>query len=152
MANPAARRSQADTTETVRNTGPIRINEFRVATTGDSTNNFIELYNSGSTTVDLSDWTLTEHPTQQAVNSTIAIPAGTSLAARDTTCSASPPSGLAAPAKAGASTVNLRSTTGLNVGDKVQIGTGPNAETRTISAIASAGATGPRSPARSATP
>ena len=132
--------------EPVRSTDPIRINEFRVATTGDSTNNFIELYNSGNTTVNLSDWSLTEHAAQQPVNSTITVPAGTTLAAGKTYLLGLSASGLAVPAKAGASTVSLRGTTGLNVGDKVQIGTGPTAETRTISAIASAGATGPRIP------
>ena len=132
--------------EPVRSTDPIRINEFQVATTGDSTNNFIELYNSGNTTVNLSDWSLTEHAAQQPVNSTITVPAGTTLAAGKTYLLGLSASGLAVPAKAGASTVSLRGTTGLNVGDKVQIGTGPTAETRTISAIASAGATGPRIP------
>ena len=133
-------------TEAVRSTDPIVINEFRVATTGDSTNNFIELYNSGSKTVNLSDWSLTEHAATQPINSTIAIPAGTSLAAGKTYLLGISASGLAAPAKAGASTISLRSTTGLNVGDKVQIGTGPNAETRTITAVTSTGATGPRIP------
>ena len=133
-------------TEAVRSTDPITINEFRVATTGDSTNNFIELYNSGNTTVNLSDWSLTEHAAQQPVNSTITIPAGTSLAAHKTYLLGLSASGLATPAKAGASTISLRNTTGLSVGDKIQIGTGPNAETRTITAITSTGATGPRIP------
>ena len=121
--------------EAVRSTDPITINEFRVSTTGDATNNFIELYNSGNTTVNLSDWSLTEHAATQPINSTITVPAGTSLAAGKTYLLGLSASGLAAPAKAGASTISLRSTTGLNVGDKVQIGTGPTAETRTITAI-----------------
>ncbi len=135
-------------TEAVRSTDPITINEFRVATTGDSTNNFIELYNSGNTTVNLSDWSLTEHAAQQPVNSTITIPAGTSLAAHKTYLLGLSASEPRDPAKAGASTISLRSTTGLSVGDKIQIGTGPNAETRTITAITSTGATGPRAPGK----
>ena len=61
----------------MRNVTPIKINEFRVSdgTTANSTNAFIELYNAGASDVDISDWTLTEHPTQQAVFSAVKIPA-----------------------------------------------------------------------------
>ena len=130
--------------EAVRSTDPIRINEFRVGTAGNSTNSFIELYNSGEQTVDLSNWTLTEHATQGPVNSTITIPPGTSLAAGKTYLLGLSASGLAVPASAGDSNISLRSSIGLTPGDQIQIGTGKNAETRTISAITSTGPTGPR--------
>ena len=50
-------------------------NEIRVAT-----NSFIEIYNAGTSEVDLSNWTLTEHPIAAPIFSTVKIPAGTKLA------------------------------------------------------------------------
>src|SRR6185369_11963187 len=70
-------RTQSETTiEKVRNVHPIKINEFRVSdgSIPNSTNSFIELYNSGATSVDISNWTLTQHPTQQAIFSSVRIP------------------------------------------------------------------------------
>jgi hypothetical protein len=132
--------------EAVRSTDPIVINEFEVGAPTDSTNSFIELYNSGSSTVDLSNWSLTEHAAQNPATSRITIPPGTRLAARGYYLLGLSASGLATPASSGDRTVSLRSTTGLSVGDKIQIGAGSSAETRTITAITSGGATGPRVP------
>lgn len=137
-------RQSGTTTERVRDTSPVTINEFRVATSTNPTNSFIELYNSGDKAVDLSGWTLTEHPTQQAVSSTITIPTGTTLAAHGHYLLGLANSGLAAPVAAGDANLFLRSTTGLKAGDKVQIGSGSDAEPRTISAVSTTGATGPR--------
>jgi hypothetical protein len=83
----------------VRNVSPIKINEFRISTiTPDQpTNSFIELYNAGASAVDISNWTLTEHPAQQAIFSTVKIPAGTKLAAGGFYCSASPTPGWRSP-------------------------------------------------------
>jgi hypothetical protein len=136
------------TSEAVRNTDPIVINEFRVGTAGNATNSFIELYNSGKQTVDLSNWTLTEHAATQPVSSTITIPPGTSLGAGKFYLLGLSASGLAVPASGGDSTLSLRSTTGLTPGDQIQIGTGHTAETRTISAVTNTGATGPRVPGK----
>ncbi|MCX6632933.1 MAG: NEW3 domain-containing protein, partial [Candidatus Solibacter sp.] len=77
-------RTQSETTaEKVRNVSPVKINEFRVSdgSTTNSTNSFIELYNAGAGSVDISNWTLTEHQTQQAIFSSVKIPAGQKLAA-----------------------------------------------------------------------
>ena len=54
--------------EKVRNVSPIKINEFAISSTSpaNATNSFIELYNAGTTDVDLSNWSLTQHPIQQA--------------------------------------------------------------------------------------
>src|SRR5207237_2928401 len=80
-ANPGqGGRQSATAAEKVRNVSPIKINEFRVGTSTNPTNAFIELYNSGDSTVDLSNWTLTEHPAQQPIFSTVTVPAGTTLA------------------------------------------------------------------------
>jgi hypothetical protein len=57
------------TAEKVRNASPVKINEFRLSA-GSPTNptdSFIELYNAGAGTVDLSNWTLAQHPAQQAI-------------------------------------------------------------------------------------
>ena len=132
----------------MRNVSPIKINEFRAGTSTNPTNAFIELYNSGDSTVDLSNWTLTEHPAQQPVFSTITVPAGTKLAGHDFYLLGLSNSGLAAPASAGDTTLDLSNTTGLAPGQQIQIGTGPAAETRTITQITNSGATGPRVPGK----
>ena len=141
-----ANQSSVTAAEAVRSTDPIVINEFRVATTGNSTNNFIELYNSGNTTVNLSNWSLTENAAQNPVTSSITIPAGTDLAAGKTYLLGLSASGLATPVKKGASTVNLRSSTGLSPGDQIQIGTGPTPKPARSPPSQVAGATGPRAP------
>ena len=145
--NPAhgGRQSQT-TTETVRNVSPIKINEFRAGTSANPSNAFIELYNSSDRTVDLSHWTLTEHAAQQAIFSTVRIPAGTRIAGHGFYLLGLANSGLTAPASAGDSTLYLSNTAGLAPGQQVQIGSGRNAQTRTISQITSSGATGPRVP------
>ena len=76
------------------------------------------------------------------------VPAGTKLASHRYYLLGLSSSGLAAPASAGDTTINVSSTTGLAPGQQVQIGTGPSAETRTIAAVTSSGATGPRVPGK----
>jgi hypothetical protein len=139
-------RQTGTTTEKVRNVSPIKINEFRTGTGSNPTNAFIELYNAGDSTADLSNWALTEHPAQQPIFSTVRIPAGTTLASHHFYLLGLSGSGLAAPASAGDTTINVSSTTGLAPGQQVQIGTGSAAETRTIAHITNTGATGPRVP------
>jgi hypothetical protein len=131
------RRSES-TAEKVRNVSPIKINEFRTGVTGNTTNAFIELYNAGTSDVDISNWTLTEHPTQQAIFSTVPVAAGTRLAAGGFFVLGLANSGLAAPAGAGDTTVNVRSTTGMAAGQQVRIDTGSSEETRTIASVGSA--------------
>ena len=95
----AAAKQSETTAEKVRNVSPVKINEFRISagSPANSTDSFIELYNAGASGVDISNWTLTEHPTQQAIFSTVKIPAGTKLAAAASTCSASPTPGWRSP-------------------------------------------------------
>jgi hypothetical protein len=126
--------------EKVRNVSPIKINEFRISTNtpANPTNSFIELYNAGSRNVDISGWSLTEHPTQQAIFSTVKVPAGTKLAAGGFYVLGLSNSGLAAPARTGATTINVRNTTGMNAGDSIGIDTGANAETRKIVSVGTA--------------
>jgi hypothetical protein len=145
--NPTHGGRQFETTaEKVRNVSPIKINEFRAGTSTNPTNSFIELYNSGDSTVDLSNWTLTEHPAQQPIFSKVRVPAGTRLAGHSFYLLGLSDSGLAAPAGAGDTSISLRNTAGMAAGQQVQIGTGSAAETRTITHITNSGATGPRVP------
>ncbi len=139
--NQASGKMQFETTaEKVRNVSPIKINEFRISSNSpaNSTDSFIELYNAGDRSVDISNWTLTEHPTQQAIFSTVKIPAGTKLAAGGFYLLGLSNSGLAVPARAGDSTIHVRSTTGMAAGDTIRIGSGSNEETRKIRTIGTA--------------
>ena len=115
--NPTSGATQSETTaEKVRNVSPIKINEFRISagSPANSTDSFIELYNAGASAVDISNWTLTEHPTQQAIFSSVKIPAGTKLAASGFYLLGLSNSGLAVPAREGDTTIHVRSTTGMN--------------------------------------
>jgi hypothetical protein len=136
--NPADGQKQSETTvEKIRNVNPVKINEFRISdgSPGNSTNSFFELHNAGSETVDLSGWSLTHHPTQEAVFSSIRIPAGTKLAPAGFYLFGLSNSGLAVPVKKGESVVYVRNTAGMSIGDLVEIGAGSAAETRKITGI-----------------
>ncbi len=116
--------------EKVRNVSPIKINEFA--------SSFIELYNAGTREVDISNWTLTEHPTQQAIFSSVKIPAGTRLAAKGFYLLGLSNSGLAVPAIKGDTTIHVRNIAGMNVGDTIEIDTGSGVETRKIASLGTA--------------
>jgi hypothetical protein len=124
-------------TEKVRNVSPIKINEFQIGSgaPANATNSFIELFNGGTSSVDISNWTLTGHAIQQAVFSTVKIPAGTKLAAGGFYVLGLSNSGLAAAARKGEGIIHVRSTTGMTVGDSVVIDIGATTETRTIAGI-----------------
>lgn len=139
--NQATGARLSDTTaEKVRNIPAVRINEFRIASTqpANSTDSFIELYNSGPRNVNISNWTLTIHPTQQAIFSAIKVPSGTTLAPGGFYLLGLSNSGLAVPAHAGDTTIYLRNTTGMSPGDTITIGAGPNAETRKVASLGTA--------------
>jgi hypothetical protein len=127
----------ATTTETVRNVPPVRINEFRISSgpPANSTDSFIELYNAGDSSVDISHWSLTEHPAQHAISSAIKIPARTRLASHAFYLLGLANSGLAVPAPKGSTILYVRSTAAMNPGDTLTIGSGPTAETRTIATL-----------------
>jgi non-reducing end alpha-L-arabinofuranosidase len=123
--------------EKARNVSPVKINEFAV----NGTDSFIELYNAGDREVDLSNWTLTQHPIAQPIFSTIKVPAGAKLAAKGFYLFGLANSGLAVPAHKGDTTLHVRSTAGMNVGDTIQIDTGSGAETRKIASVGTAAGT-----------
>ncbi len=104
----------------------MKINEFRIGSgsAGNATDSFIELYNAGTTTWTSPNWSLTERPAQQAVFSSVQIPAGTKLKAKGFYLLGLSNSGLAVPARAGDTTISVREVTGMSAGDTVEIGTG----------------------------
>ena len=117
--------------EKVRNVPPVKINEF----SSHATQSFIEFYNGGPTDVDLSHWTLTEHPTQQAIFSSIEVPAGTKLRSHGFYLLGLANSGLVIPAHAGDTVLYVRSTAGMHVGDTVAIDTGSGTESHKIANV-----------------
>ena len=141
--NSASGRKQVETAvEKVRNAMPVKINELRVTSgapasgpSGNPTNSFIELYNAGSASANISNWTLTEHPAHQAIFSTVKIPAGTKLAAGGFYLLGLSNSGLAAPARAGDSILHVRNTDGMSIGDTITIDNGSSMETRKIASL-----------------
>jgi hypothetical protein len=138
--NPTSNAKQSQAiAEKVRNVSPARLNEFRISgPPANSTDSFIELYNAGAGSIDISNWTLTEHPAQQAIFSTIKIPVGTKLASRGFYLLGLSNSGLAIPAQTGNTNIHVRSTTGMSVGDTVNIDAGSATETRKIAKIGTA--------------
>jgi hypothetical protein len=134
-------RAQSDkSAEKVRNVLPVKINEFRISdgSTSNQSNSFIELFNAGDSPVDISNWTLTQHQTQQAIFSAVKVPAGTRVASHGFYLLGLSTSGLVVPAKKGDNTIHVRTTAGMNVGDTIEIDTGSSVETRKITAIGSA--------------
>jgi hypothetical protein len=123
-----------------RNTSPIKINEFRISSgpPANSTDSFIELYNTSGSAVDISNWTLTAHPTQQAIFSAVKIPAGTKVAAGGFYLLGLSNSGLAVNAHEGDTIIHVRNTTGMSVGDTVSIDSGSDAETHKIANLGTA--------------
>ena len=128
------------TAEKLRNVSPIKINEFAISygSPANPTSSFIELYNAGDSAVDLSNWTVTEHPTQQPIFSSVKLPASTKLAARGFYLLGLANSGLAVPAHKGDTTIHVRSTAGMSVGDTVEIDTGSAVETRKVASLGTA--------------
>ncbi|MBI4890641.1 MAG: lamin tail domain-containing protein [Acidobacteria bacterium] len=124
----------------VRNAAAVKINEFRAnaGLAANPTDAFIELYNAGDGSVDLSNWTLTQHAAMMPAFSAVTIPPGTKLAAKGFYLLGLANSGLAAAARAGESTVYVRSTAGMQSGGTVKIGEGAGAETRKITSVGTA--------------
>ena len=133
--NPTTGVTQFETTaQRVRNVLPIKINEVRFSTSANSTDQFIELYNASGSEVDLSNWTLVNTQSQWAPVRAATIPAGTKLAARGFYLLGLSSSALAGPASPGATTLNVRSTTDFEVGQKIDI----DGEIRTIAGVGTA--------------
>jgi hypothetical protein len=124
------------TSQRVRNVFPIKINEVSFDTGIDQTNQFIELYNAGDTEIDISGWTLINTPSEWASVRLGSIPSGTKLAAHGFYLLGLSRSGLVSPARRGESIINVRSTTGFEAGQQIEI----DGETRMISNVGTAAA------------
>jgi non-reducing end alpha-L-arabinofuranosidase len=135
--------------EKVRNVSPVKINEFRItgSLTENATDAFIELYNAGSSAVDISNWTLTQHQTQLPVFSSIKFPAGTKVSPKGFYLLGLSNSGLAVPAKKGELTIYVRNIKGMSAGDAVEIDNGSSKELHKIVSIGTAAGLGePKTP------
>jgi hypothetical protein len=86
--------------------------------------------------VDLSNWTLMHTPSQWASVKLATIPAGTKVGSGAHYLLGLSSSGLAAPAAAGARTINVRTTAGFAAGQKIDV----EGETRTIATLGTAAA------------
>jgi non-reducing end alpha-L-arabinofuranosidase len=106
----------------VRNAPPVKINELRFASGGNATDQFIELYNAAPVAVDISNWKLVNTQTFFAPVPLATIPAGTRLAPRSHYLLGLASSGLAAPATAGATVLNVRSVGSFAAGQPIRIG------------------------------
>ncbi len=127
------------TAERVRNVSPVKINEFRISDgSANTTNAFIELYNAGTKAVDVSNWTLTEHASEQAIFSAVTIPAKTKLAAHGFYLLGLSNSGLVVPVQGGDTKIHVRNIDGMKVGDTIRIGSGATAEVRKIMGLGTA--------------
>lgn len=130
----------------VRNTAPVKINEFS------STDAFIELYNDSDAEVDLSGWTVTHHQSNIPIFSNIKVPAGTKLAPKAYYLLGMANSGLAVDAAKGSNVIYVRSVEGMNEGDEILIG-GEKKTIKSITKPQAAPAAAPASPfARAARP
>ena len=127
--NTMTRSTQSDTaTVKLRNVYPVKINEVRFGAGGDATNQFIELYNASSSTVDMSNWSLIQTQSQWAPVKLATIPEGTKLASHGFYLLGLATSGLAAPARSGDNLIHVRSVASLEAGQKIEI----DGETRTV--------------------
>ncbi|MEV7802333.1 arabinofuranosidase catalytic domain-containing protein [Microbispora sp. NPDC088329] len=140
-SGPVKGRQSTETAQAVRDVIPVRINEVRYRTSSNTTDQFVELYNASDVDVDLSGWTLTNTPSGSAGTTLAQIPAGTKLASGAYYLLGLSASGLAAPLSPGATTVNVRSTTGFAAGRRIEVDTGAKRETRTIQAVGTAAST-----------
>ena len=109
----------------VRCTDPVKINEFSV------TDGFIELYNAGNETVNLSGWTVRHHAANVPYFSDIKIPSGTKLAPKAFYLLGMTGSGLAVDAAKGDDVIYVRSVEGVNPGDEIMVG----GENHTVKAV-----------------
>jgi hypothetical protein len=138
--NPDGGKYSETIAQKVRSVSPVKINEFGVSSgsPANATNSFIELYNAGTNDIDISDWTLTQHPTQQASFSTVKIPAGQKLGAGGFYLLGLSNSGLVASARKGDTTIHVRSTAEITAGDSVSIDIGSSVETHKIALVGTA--------------
>lgn len=109
------------TTQRIRNVAPVKINEVQFNTANNTTNQFIELYNASTNEIDISNWKIIHTQSGWAPVNLCAIPSGTRLAAHGFYLLGLSTSGLLVPVLPGNKTILLRSITGLEVGQSINI-------------------------------
>ena len=120
--DPATGRPGSETTtQRVRSALPITINEVRFGTSSNPTDQFIEIHNASTRAVDLSGWRLIHTPSQWAPVTLATIPQGTTLASGRFYLLGLSSSGLAAPARLGETTINVRSAAGFAAGQAIDV-------------------------------
>lgn len=118
----------------IRNTIPVKINEVRLATNLNSTNQFIELYNASDKEADISNWSLINTRSEWAPVTLATIPAGTRIAPKGFYLLSMAGSGLVSPASRGDHTILVMNTTGYKAGHAIEI----DGETRRIQSVGTA--------------
>jgi hypothetical protein len=120
----------------VRNVYPVKINEIRFNSGSIPTNQFIELYNTGESEVDISNWALISTPSEWASVRLATIPANTKIMAKGFYLLGLSGSGLTAPSGTGNKMINVHNTDGFKAGQQIDIG----GEKHTIASIGTASA------------
>lgn len=108
-------------TQRVRSASPVKINEVRLSSWGDLTNQFIELYNASENEVNISNWSIINTPSGWSSVKLGTIPTGTKIPAHGFYVLGLSPSGLVAPAVLGQNVINLQSIKGFEVGQQISI-------------------------------
>ena len=123
-------KGQSETTnQRVRNVLPVKINEVRLSSGSNSSDQFIELYNPSDNEVDISGWSLVNTRSEWAPVKLATIPESTKIAAKGFYLFGLAGSGLATSATQGSNTINVLSVSDLRAGQRIDIG----GEIRTIS-------------------
>jgi hypothetical protein len=123
------------TSQRVRNVLPVKINEVRLDAGISPTNQFIELYNSDNKEIDISDWSLISTQSEWSPVKIVTIPACTKISAKGYYLLGLSASGLIAPVNSGDKIINVKSITGFEVGQQIEI----DGEKRSIVNIGTAG-------------
>jgi len=122
------------TSQRVRTVLPVKINEVRLDAGVTPTNQFIELYNADSKEIDISNWSLVCTQSEWAPVRIATFPSGTKISAKGFYLLGLSGSGLLAPAKSGDKIINVKSITGFETGQQIDI----DGEKRTIATIGTA--------------
>ena len=115
----------------IRNGLPVKINEVRLNTNINPTNQFIELYNASDREADVSNWSIINTKSLWAPVKLTTIPQGTKIPPKEFYLLGMASSGLASHAKTGDKTISVSNTTDFKVGQQIEI----DGEKRTIQSI-----------------
>ena len=105
----------------IRNAMPVKINEVRLNTGFNPTNQFIELYNASDMEADISNWSIVHTKSGWASVILATIPEGTKIPAKGFYLLGMASSGLASPVSRGENIIHVISTTDFRVGQQVDV-------------------------------